>query len=107
MTRQERENTTMQLAGQYGISDLVFSGIGWVMVSGKFRGEQQAVTLRVWTPRGEGAMVREMCLLPELAANPVEKTAGGIRQKQKLFRPLPPKVTKAQLASGAGADVER
>ncbi|KAG0200496.1 hypothetical protein BGX28_006447 [Mortierella sp. GBA30] len=89
MTRQERENASLQMAGQYGICDLVFSGIGWVMISGKFKGEDQAVTLRVWTPKGQGAMVREMCLLPELAANPVDKTAGGIRQKQKLFQQLP------------------
>ncbi|KAF9288171.1 hypothetical protein BGZ68_000714 [Mortierella alpina] len=89
MTRQECENATLQLAGQYGICDLVFSGIGWVMVSGKFKGEDQALTLRVWTPKGQGAMVREMCLLPELAANPVDKSAGGIRQKQKLFLALP------------------
>ncbi|KAF9570366.1 hypothetical protein EC968_001867 [Mortierella alpina] len=89
MTRQERENATLQLAGQYGICDLVFSGIGWVMVSGKFKGEDQALTLRVWTPKGQGAMVREMCLVPELAANPVDKSAGGIRQKQKLFLALP------------------
>ena len=89
LTRQERENATLQMAGQYGICDLVFSGIGWVMVSGKFKGEDQALTLRVWTPKGQGAMVREMCLLPELAANPVDKSAGGIRQKQKLFLALP------------------
>ncbi|KAF9941756.1 hypothetical protein BGZ67_004094 [Mortierella alpina] len=89
MTRQERENAELQMAGQFGICDLVFSGIGWVMVSGKFKGEDQALTLRVWTPKGQGAMVREMCLLPELAANPVDKSAGGIRQKQKLFLALP------------------
>ncbi|KAF9957235.1 hypothetical protein BGZ70_009588 [Mortierella alpina] len=89
MTRQERENASLQMAGQYGICDLVFSGIGWVMVSGKFKGEDQALTLRVWTPKGQGAMVREMCLLPELAANPVDKSAGGIRQKQKLFQAMP------------------
>ncbi|KAF8930976.1 hypothetical protein EDD21DRAFT_385547 [Dissophora ornata] len=88
MTRRQRENATMQLAGQYGICDLVFSGIGWVMVSGKFCGEQQAVTLRVWTPKGQGAMVRDICLFPEMAANPVDKTAGGIRQRHKIFQPL-------------------
>ncbi|KAG0326269.1 nitric oxide associated protein 1 [Dissophora globulifera] len=89
MSRGEQQRVQMQLAGQYGISDLVFSGIGWVMVSGKFRGSQEAVRLRIWTPKGQGAAVRERCLLPELAANPVDKTAGGIRQKHKIFQPLP------------------
>ncbi|KAF9388251.1 hypothetical protein CPC16_006603 [Podila verticillata] len=89
LTRQQRENITMQLAGHYGICDLVFAGIGWVMVSGKFHGPQQPVQLRVWTPQGQGAAVRDVCLLPELAANLVDKTAGGIRQKQKLFQALP------------------
>jgi len=89
LTRQQRENITMQLAGHYGICDLVFAGIGWIMVSGKFHGPQQPVQLRVWTPQGQGAAVRDVCLLPELAANLVDKTAGGIRQKQKLFQALP------------------
>ncbi|KAF9217325.1 hypothetical protein BGZ59_005062 [Podila verticillata] len=89
LTRQQRENITMQLAGHYGICDLVFAGIGWVMVSGKFHGPQQPVQLRVWTPQGQGAAVRDVCLLPELAASLVDKTAGGIRQKQKLFQALP------------------
>ncbi|KAF9321189.1 hypothetical protein BG003_003013 [Podila horticola] len=89
LTRQQRENITMQLAGHYGICDLVFAGVGWVMISGKFHGPQQPVQLRVWTPQGQGAAVRDVCLLPELAANLVDKTAGGIRQKQKLFQALP------------------
>lgn len=108
LMRQRRQNAELQLAGQYGICDLVFAGIGWVMVSGKFRPSSShssssfvggmkrkdvvvddgAVVLRVWTPMGQGAAVRDVCLLPELAANQVDKTAGGIRQKQKLFQPL-------------------
>ncbi|KAF9345923.1 hypothetical protein BGX26_002598 [Mortierella sp. AD094] len=93
LTRKFQENARLQLAGQFGICDLVFSGIGWVMVSGKFRGEQQAVKLRVWTPKGEGAAVREICFLPELADNPLEKTAGGIRQNRKIFARLPKSLT--------------
>ncbi|KAG0055412.1 hypothetical protein BGZ83_008685 [Gryganskiella cystojenkinii] len=109
MTRQQRENAELQLAGQYGICDLVFSGIGWVMISGKFRPirssttssssvggmrskdvvvDDGAVVLRVWTPMGQGAAIRDVCLLPELAANQVDKSSGGIRQKQKLFQQL-------------------
>ncbi|KAF9201465.1 hypothetical protein BGZ49_008294 [Haplosporangium sp. Z 27] len=87
-SRKAREDARLQLAGQYGICDLVFSGIGWVMVSGKFRGEQQAVTLKIWTPKGEGIAVRERCFLPELADSPLEKTAGGIRQNRKIFARL-------------------
>ncbi|GJJ71651.1 hypothetical protein EMPS_04001 [Entomortierella parvispora] len=107
-TRHKRKNAELQLAGQYGICDLVFSGIGWIMVSGKFRPsvvsssssalggmksrdvvvDDGAVVLRVWTPMGQGAAVRDVCLLPELATNLVDKTAGGIRQKQKIFQPL-------------------
>lgn len=85
----EQRLAELQLAGQYGICDFVFSGLGWAMVSGKFSGPQQPVTLRVWTPMGQGAMIRDVCLLPELAANPIEKTAGGIRQAQKVFQELP------------------
>jgi hypothetical protein len=90
MTRRERETNALQYAGQYGICDLVFSGIGWVMVSGKFHGEEQAVRLKVWTPQGQGAMVREPAMLPELAAQQIEKTSGGVRvQKRKVFQALP------------------
>ncbi|KAF9425375.1 nitric oxide associated protein 1 [Podila epigama] len=89
LPRQERENIELQLMGHYGVCDVVFAGIGWVMISGKFQGPEQAVQLRVWTPQGQGATVRDVCLLPELAANLVEKTSGGIRQRQKLFQPLP------------------
>ncbi|KAG0371932.1 hypothetical protein BGX24_000969 [Mortierella sp. AD032] len=80
LTRRERETSLLQYNGQYGICDLVFSGIGWIMISGKFHGEDQAVRLKVWTPHGQGAMVREPALLPELAAEGVEKTSGGIRR---------------------------
>ncbi|KAF9197014.1 hypothetical protein BGZ50_002725 [Haplosporangium sp. Z 11] len=96
LTRREREAAMGQLTGQYGICDLVFSGVGWVMVSGKFKGEEQAVRLKVWTPKGQGAMVRDMCLLPELAANPVDRTAGGIRQKQKIMQALPKSNSRAK-----------
>ncbi|KAF9141355.1 hypothetical protein BG015_001311 [Linnemannia schmuckeri] len=92
LTRRERETTALQYAGQYGICDLVFSGIGWVMVSGKFHGDDQAVRLKVWTPQGQGAMVREPALLPELADQQIEKTAGGIRgkvTKRKIFQTVP------------------
>ncbi|KAF9993737.1 nitric oxide associated protein 1 [Entomortierella chlamydospora] len=89
LSRKVQEEARLQLAGQFGICDLVFSGVGWVMVSGKFRGEQQAVKLRVWTPKGVGAGVREICFVPELADNPLEKTAGGIRQNRKIFARLP------------------
>ncbi|KAF9111734.1 hypothetical protein BGX27_004522 [Mortierella sp. AM989] len=88
-SRREKENARLQLAGQYGICDLVFSGIGWVTVSGKFRGESQSAKLRVWTPKGQGAGIRDGCLLPEAAAEPVAKTAGGIRQNRKIFARLP------------------
>lgn len=118
LMRQKRKNAALQLAGQYGICDLVFSGIGWIMISGKFRPssisssssssstfsssssgrggmksrdvvvDDGAVVLRVWTPMGQGAAVRDVCLLPDLAANLVDKTAGGIRQKQKIFQTL-------------------
>ncbi|KAF9925091.1 hypothetical protein FBU30_005084 [Linnemannia zychae] len=88
LTRRKREMAELQYFGKYGICDLVFSGIGWVMVSGKFHGEEQAVRLKVWTPQGQGAMIREPSLLPELAAQPVRKTSGGIRQEQKVFMPL-------------------
>lgn len=89
-TRRERETAALQYAGQYGVCDLVFSGIGWVMVSGKFHGEEQAVRLKVWTPQGQGAMVREPAMLPELAAQQIEKTSGGVRvQKRKVFQALP------------------
>ncbi|KAG0214815.1 hypothetical protein BGX33_001838 [Mortierella sp. NVP41] len=86
LTRREKETARLQWSGQYGICDVVFSGIGWVMVSGKFRGEDQAVRLKVWTPAGQGAMVREPCLVPEFASQVVGKTAGGIRQKLKVFQ---------------------
>ncbi|KAG0253773.1 hypothetical protein BG011_006153 [Mortierella polycephala] len=103
LTRREHEAAMRQLTGRYGICDLVFSGVGWVMVSGKFKGEEQAVRLKVWTPKGQGAMVRDVCLLPELAANPVDKTAGGIRQKQKIMQALP-KNNPGARTSGAEAD---
>ncbi|KAG0267234.1 hypothetical protein BGZ95_002888 [Linnemannia exigua] len=80
LTRRERETSLLQYNGQYGICDLVFSGIGWIMISGKFHGDDQAVRLRLWTPQGQGAMVREPALLPELAGEGVEKTSGGIRR---------------------------
>lgn len=89
MTDRDLRDAELQLAGRYGICDVVFSGIGWVMISGKFQGPNQPVTLRIWTPKGQGAMIRDVCLLPELAVNPIEKTAGGIRQTQKLFQDLP------------------
>ncbi|KAI1317471.1 hypothetical protein EDD11_008408 [Mortierella claussenii] len=104
MTRRQQYIADLQLAGQYGICDLVFSGLGWIMVSGKFRGEGQAVTLRVWTPNGQGSMVRDVCLLPELAANPVDKTAGGIRQKQKIFMTLPKKLQSTDALAADHAD---
>lgn len=78
----------LQLNGRWGICDLVFSGIGWAMISGKFKGPRQPVTLRIWTPKGQGAMIRDLCLLPELAVDPLKKTAGGVR-RQKLFQDLP------------------
>ncbi|KAF9585234.1 hypothetical protein BGW38_003298 [Lunasporangiospora selenospora] len=89
MSKQERRNAILQQTGQYGICDLVFAGVGWVMVSGKFKSEKQPVTLRIWTPAGQGAALRKPALLPDWAANPVDKTSGGIRQKQKLFQALP------------------
>ncbi|KAF9908878.1 hypothetical protein BX616_011347 [Lobosporangium transversale] len=99
MTAREVENATRQLWGQRGICDIVFSGIGWVMISGKFQGKDQAVKLKIWTPNGQGAMIRDMCLLPDLAANPVDKSAGGIRQKQKVFMPLPKKDSSEPIIS--------
>ncbi|KAF9422051.1 nitric oxide associated protein 1 [Entomortierella beljakovae] len=96
-----RRNAQAQIFGQHGICDIVFSGIGWVMVSGKFHGENQAVKLRVWTPKGQGAIVREPSFFPEFASQPVEKTSGGIRQNRKIFSRLPnsirPKDKKAIL----------
>ncbi|KAK3827133.1 MAG: hypothetical protein JOS17DRAFT_776007 [Linnemannia elongata] len=93
LTRRERETAILQYTGQYGISDLVFSGIGWVMISGKFHGEDQAVRLKVWTPQGQGAMVREPALLPDLAGQQIEKTSGGVRGKgqqgRKVFQAVP------------------
>ncbi|KAG9063335.1 hypothetical protein KI688_004217 [Linnemannia hyalina] len=93
LTRRERETASLQYAGQYGICDLVFSGIGWVMISGKFHGDDQAVRLKVWTPQGQGAMVREPALLPDLAGQQIEKTSGGVRGKgqqgRKVFQALP------------------
>ncbi|KAK5797270.1 hypothetical protein F5H01DRAFT_385220 [Linnemannia elongata] len=95
LTRRERETAALQYAGQYGICDLVFSGIGWVMISGKFHGDDQAVRLKVWTPQGQGAMVREPALLPDLAGQQIEKTSGGVRGKgrqgqgRKVFQALP------------------
>ncbi|KAF9960670.1 nitric oxide associated protein 1 [Modicella reniformis] len=93
----KKQEADLQLNGRLGICDLVFSGIGWVMISGKFQGPDQPVTLRVWTPKGQGAIVRDVCLLPEWATNPIEKTAGGIRQKQKIFQELPSESSSSEL----------
>ncbi|KAF9133205.1 hypothetical protein BGW39_010316 [Mortierella sp. 14UC] len=85
LTRREREIALLQYNGQHGICDLVFSGIGWIMISGKFHGDNQAVRLKVWTPQGQGAMVREPALLGEWGSQHVEKTKGGVRQSKKTF----------------------
>ncbi|KAF9902682.1 hypothetical protein EC991_004640 [Linnemannia zychae] len=85
LTRREREIALLQYNGQHGVCDLVFSGIGWVMISGKFHGENQAVRLKVWTPQGQGAMVREPALLGEWGSQHVEKTKGGVRQSRKTY----------------------
>lgn len=124
LMRHRRKNAELQLAGQYGICDLVFSGIGWIMISGKFRPssisssfstgrggmrsrdvvlDDGAVVLKVWTPMGQGAAIRDVCLLPDLAANLVDKTAGGIRQKQKIFQTLEHRSSSSSNASDASA----
>ncbi|KAG0258664.1 nitric oxide associated protein 1 [Actinomortierella ambigua] len=74
-----------------GICDVVFAGgLGWMMVSALPTAEVvPPIKLRVWTPEGKGLAIRPECLLPNLADDHVNRTAGGIRQKVKLFQPLP------------------
>ncbi|KAF9978405.1 nitric oxide associated protein 1 [Actinomortierella ambigua] len=76
-----------------GICDIVFAGgLGWAMVSALPTAEAvPPIKLRVWTPEGRGLAIRPECLLPNLADNHIDRTAGGIRQKVKLFQPLPKK----------------
>ncbi|KAG0234542.1 hypothetical protein BGW42_006427 [Actinomortierella wolfii] len=76
-----------------GICDIVFAGgLGWIMVSALPTADVVSpIRLRVWTPEGKGLAIRPKPLLPNLADDHLDRTAGGIRQKRKVFQPLPKK----------------